>query len=125
MDDSWGGPSALGPTHYDWHPAVLAVVHEISNRYPQVRCNTYVGHPWAGWDRYSIDAWGPNGRGDPIDADTARSLRLFLHQRSGPPLIRHTILGHRLWTSFSGWSRWYDDDHSGNLRHVHVTYWPL
>jgi hypothetical protein len=41
----------------------------------------------------------------------------------GPPIIRHTILEHDLWTSFGGFSTWTADDHSGALRHLHVTYW--
>jgi hypothetical protein len=115
----------LGPTHFDWHPAVAAVVHEVTSIWPHVRGNTYLGHPWPGWDQFSIDFWNVGGRGDALDSETARSVRKYLHARSGPPLIRHTILGHRLFTSWGGYSYWPDPDHSGEARHVHVTYWPL
>lgn len=49
--------------------------------------------------------------------------RGFLMHLPGPPFIRHTILGHTLWTSFAGESLWVPPDHSGRLRHLHVTYW--
>lgn len=55
---------------------------------------------------------------------TLASLRRFLRNLPGQPMIRHTILDHQLWTSWGGYSWWRADDHTGALRHLHVTYWP-
>jgi hypothetical protein len=41
----------------------------------------------------------------------------------GEPHLRHTIWRHQLWTSWGGYSYWARDDHAGDLRHLHVTYW--
>jgi len=113
----------LGATHYRWHPKVQAVVERIERRYPQVQCNTYEDHPWPGWDAFSIDCWGPEGRGDAIAAgDGVRVLEFVLAMRRKPQL-RHWIYLNTLWTSFGGKSIWTPDDHRGSLRHVHFTFW--
>lgn len=93
-------------------------------RWPHVTANSYVCHPWCGWSRLSVDFWGPAGRGDSLPPNTGEDIRGFLMNLPGPPLIRHTILEHRLWTRWGGYSYWAADDHSGNLRHLHVTYLP-
>ena len=115
----------LGPTHYNWHPEVRAVIDGLIRYLPAVTANTYVGHPWPNWDRFSVDFWGARGRGHAIPLDTGLLLVRHLLAASGPPLVRHIIFRHRLWTSWGGWSYWSPHDHSGKLRHVHVTYWPL
>lgn len=116
----WGG---LGATRWSWTRPVRREVQRILNKYPRVTANTYIGHPWLGWSRVSVDFWGPGGRGDPIGRKTSKKVLEDLRERPGPPYIRHTILEHVLWTSFGGSSYWSADDHSGKLRHVHVTYW--
>lgn len=113
----------LGATHFTWRADVAAVVHKVLARFPAVTANTYIDHPWPGWDGQSVDFWGAGGRGDPLGFETAKTIRAFLFNLPGPPLIRHTILRHRLWTSFGGWSLWSSADHSGRLQHLHVTYW--
>lgn len=104
---------------------------EALSRFGGVSANTYVCHPWCGaaaegtlWEELSIDFWGEAGRGHAINALTGELLLDWLMERPGPPAIRHTIFRHGLWTSFGGHSVWTDNDHSGVLRHVHVTYWP-
>jgi hypothetical protein len=115
---------ALGQTHYSWHPEVARRVESTLRLHPFVSANTYENHPWPGWDAFSADFWGPGGRGAPLNRTTGRRLwRYFLsiaHEES----IRHIIYRHRLWTSFGGESYWPSNDHSGRLRHVHVTWWP-
>jgi hypothetical protein len=113
----------LGPTHYRWHPDVRALVQSALAEHPRATANTYVAHPWRGWSRWSVDFWGPGGRGDPIAVATGKSIRAFLVEQTGAPFIRHWIWRHTLWTSFGGYSRWTADDHSGRLRHLHLTYW--
>jgi hypothetical protein len=113
----------LGPTRYYWVPPVKRNVHRVLERYDHVTANTYVGHPWPGWMRYSVDFWGPGGRGDAINKELGFEIRHYLMQLPGPPYIRHTIFLHQLWTSFGGASYWSANDHSGELRHLHVTYW--
>jgi hypothetical protein len=114
---------SLGATRWRWRPDVRAVVADLSARYPQARANTYIGHPWRGWGRVSVDWWGPGGRGDPIAAEIGWQLLEDAFRLPGAPHLRHTIYVHQLWTSFGGFSWWSKDDHSGRLRHVHLTYW--
>jgi hypothetical protein len=116
-------PWGSGATRYHWTPEVSATVQLALNRFPRLTANTYVCHPWCGWSAVSVDYWDRGGRGDPAPFDTLRSLRTFLMNLDGRPFIRHTILRHQLWTSWGGYSRWTRDDHSGNLQHLHVTYW--
>lgn len=113
----------LGPTHYRFRPDVARVVRLVEARFPGVRGNTYVDHPWPGWDNVSVDFWWRGGRGDPIPRDIGRAVLEYLLEISNRPTIRHWIYLHTLWTSFGGVSTWRADDHSGNLRHVHVTFW--
>jgi hypothetical protein len=114
----------LGQTHYEWRSDVRAVVRRIERLWPQVVCNTYVGHPWPGWDARSLDVWArPGGRGYPIPWHVGAGIRAFLLDLRSGPALRHTILGHTLWTSWGGFSFWAADDHSGDERHLHVTYW--
>lgn len=118
------GVSGLGATRYHWTPEVSRVVSATLNEFPRLSANTYVCHPWCGWGALSVDFWGPGGRGDAAPHDLSLTARRFLMNLSWGPSIRHTILGHQLWTSWGGYSRWTRDDHSGRLRHLHVTYWP-
>jgi hypothetical protein len=122
---------ALGPTHFVWRPDVFAVILGIRRRFPGVTVNTYTAHPfqngddgngWA-WENVSFDVWGPGGRGDPIPYLTGRRVKRYVLNSSKTPPIRHWIWRHTLWTSFAGKSRWAADDHSGALRHLHVTCW--
>jgi hypothetical protein len=70
-----------------------------------------------------MDCWGPGGRGDPLRGDTPEKIRRYLMGLAGAPFIRHTILDHQIWTSWGGVSYWGPNDHTGSLRHLHVTYW--
>jgi hypothetical protein len=102
---------------------VREVVRYIEATYPQAACNTYVGHPWRGWGRVSVDVWGPGGRGDPIGYDLGWKILGDVFNNPANPALRHTIYIHQLWTSFGGYSWWAPADHSGRLRHVHLTFW--
>lgn len=113
----------LGPTHYAWRPDVRWVQNQVRSRFPSVTTNTYVGHPWPGWDGRSFDVWGPRGRGDPVDLETGHKVLAFVYNMDGAPWLRHYIYLTTLWTSFGGSSRWPSLDHSGRLRHVHFTFW--
>jgi hypothetical protein len=117
---SFGG---LGPTRYVWTPPVREVNRKVSKRFPAARPNTYIAHPWRGWSRVSVDWWGIGGRGHAIPTETGWSLLHYIMNLPGKPFIRHTIYQHQLWTSYGGYSLWREHDHSGDLRHVHVTYW--
>jgi hypothetical protein len=118
------GVSGEGATRHHWTPPVRRVVQLTLSKFPAATANTYVCHPWCGWGSLSVDFWGPGGRGDAISPDLSVRLRRFLMNLPGKPLIRHTILEHQLWTRWGGYSYWGRDDHSGALRHVHVTYLP-
>lgn len=116
-------PWGTGKTTHSWVPEVSANVQSTLRRFPRLTANSYVCHPWCGWSRFSVDFWGPGGRGDKVRWDDAVAARRFLMTLNHGPAIRHTILGHQLWTSWGGYSRWAADDHSGPLQHLHVTYW--
>lgn len=115
---------ALGATHHNWTPPVEGVVQDALNRFSILSANTYRRHPWPGWDGLSVDFWDKPGRGHPITEDLGWTLTRYLMRLPGQPHIRHLIHEHSLWTSWGGWSFWAPRDHTGPLRHVHVTYWP-
>lgn len=119
------GHSGVGATRYHWDRDVRRNVHKALSRFPQASANTYTCHPYCGWGRRSVDFWDRAGRGHALDAHITELLLDFLFEMPDGPLIRHYILGHTLWTSFGGYSTWAADDHSGVLRHLHVTYWPV
>lgn len=116
-------PWGTGETRYHWREDVREVVGKIKREFPQARPNTYVCHPWCGWAPVSVDWWGAGGRGDPIGDDLGHRLLRYAFRLPGKPYLRHTIFNHQLWTSFGGYSYWTANDHSGALRHVHLTYW--
>lgn len=116
------GHSGLGATRHRWDPDVRTVVERVLNRFPAATANTYVCHPYCGWEHRSVDFWGRGGRGDALGRELSREILRFVRNLNAGPMIRHHILGHTLWTSWGGYSRWRADDHSGRLRHVHVTY---
>lgn len=109
--------------HRNWRPDVMQVVREIEAKFPAVECITYIDHPWPGWDGQSLDVWQDSATWTPAPRQILEVVRKYAMGRQGGPFIRHTILGHHLWTSFGGRSRWEPDDHSGGLRHLHITYW--
>jgi hypothetical protein len=102
---------------------VRLVVAQVERRWPELELITYRAHPWPGWDGQSFDVWDESSTWDNAPYRRLESVRLFLMDKVGEPYIRHTILGHRLWTSFGGYSEWASSDHSGRRRHLHVTYW--
>jgi hypothetical protein len=102
---------------------VRVEVERVLSRWPQLSANTYVDHPWPGWDGVSVDFWDKAGCGVAAVWPPLYAARHWLLSRPDGPLIRHMILGHALWTSWAGYSHWEPDDHSGRERHLHVTYW--
>ena len=117
-------PWGSGATRYFWTSDVRRNVQLVLSRFSPVTANTYICHPWCGWGPWSVDFWGAGGRGAAIQEDLGLAIRAYLMGLPGSPYIRHTIFEHWLWTSFGGYSWWAADDHSGVLRHLHVTYWP-
>lgn len=119
------GHSGEGATLYEWDSDVQRVVQRLLTRFSGITVNTYVCHPYCGWERRSLDVWGPAGRGDPLPRDLSRRSLHFLLNLPGKPLIRHYILEHTLWVRGVGDLEWKANDHSGALRHLHVTYLPV
>lgn len=113
----------LGPTHWNVRPDVLEAILRALRGLDGITWNTYRDHPWAGFDDRSVDFWGVGGRGFPIAREKGRLLVARLMRDPEPPFIRHLIYRRRLWTAWGGWQRWRSGDHSGRLRHVHVTFW--
>lgn len=123
MTEDPNHPWGSGATRWLWRPEVRRRVQQVLDKWPHVTANTYVCHPWCGWARVSVDFWGAGGRGDPLPSTVGPDIRRFLMNQPRPPLIRHTIWEHQLWTSWGGYSFWTRDDHDGSLRHLHVTYY--
>lgn len=119
------GHSGEGATLYEWDRDVRSVVHQLLSEFPALTANTYVCHPYCGWERRSVDVWGAGGRGDPLRRAQAQRSLDFLWNLPGKPLMRHYILEHTLWVRGVGNMEWRYDDHSGELRHLHVTYLPV
>lgn len=126
------GHSGIGKTSYRWDPDVHRVVQLLFRRFSGISVNTYSCHPFCGpkgnrqgWAKRSIDVWDAAGRGHALNRHLSELSLDFLFTLPTGPHIRHYILGHTLWTSYGGYSTWPYDDHSGELRHVHVTYWPV
>lgn len=113
---------ALGATHHRWRGDVRAFVDELESRVPGVRCNTYVNHPFPGWDDRSVDVWWRRGRGDPLPPDIARRSLRAMHRIRPKPPIRHWILEHQWFTDWAGMLVWSSNDHSGRERHLHITF---
>ena len=109
--------------HRRWRSDVRRRVLQVEERWPDIEGVTYVDHPWPGWDGRSVDFWDDAQSWEPARLLQLENVRAFLMNRQGGPQIRHTILRHQLWTSFGGLSWWRSDDHSGDLLHLHVTYW--
>lgn len=118
-------PWGTGATRYRWDSDVANVVQLVLNRFPTLTANTYVCHPYCGWADRSVDLWGSGGRGDAVPRQLGQNAVDFLFNLNQGPLIRHYIYRHVLWTSYGGKSYWSANDHSGDLRHVHVTYHPV
>lgn len=114
---------ACATKHYNWRADIGRLVHRTLNRFPELSANTYIDHPWPGWDHLSVDFWSVGGCGYPIRGDAPNRARAFLFRQPGLPNIRHCILDHDLWTSYGGYSYWRPNDHTGRERHLHVTYW--
>lgn len=114
---------ALGRTHWNWRPDVERIVQQVLSREPRLTANTYIDHPFPGWDNVSVDFWGNEGRGYPAPEEPCRRTIRYLMNLPGEPHIRHLIFEHRWWTSWSGWNVWSPNDHDGRLQHLHVTYW--
>jgi hypothetical protein len=126
------GHSGIGRTLHTWDKDVERLVHRVHQRFGRVTTNTYSCHPFCGppgnrqgWARRSIDVWGAGGRGDALPPLKAQLILDFLFTMPDGPLIRHYILEHDLWTRWGGHTGWAANDHSGRLRHVHVTYLPV
>lgn len=122
----------LGATNFSWDRDVSITLQRLLSELPPCSANTYRHHPRllyrlfpnVRWSRRSVDLWAVGGRGSPLEVPTGVLAVNFLLGLSEPPLPRHIIWRHALWTSWGGWSEWRKDDHSGDLRHLHVTFWP-
>ena len=123
MDRGGVSDLACATMHRNWRPDVQRNVQRVLKRFPQLSANTYKDHPWPGWDGVSVDFWDKAGCGIAAPWTPLYLSRTFLFDMPDGPNLRHTILGHTLWTSFGGFSYWSPDDHSGKERHLHVTYW--
>ena len=119
------GHSGEGRTLYTWDTDVKRVVRQITRKFPRVSVNTYECHPYCGWERRSLDVWGERGRGHPLRYAQAQLILDYVFNLPGLPNIRHYILEQTLWVAGRGELPWPAFDHSGDLRHLHVTYHPV
>jgi hypothetical protein len=124
----WRGDGSyqdLYPTRYNWRSDVEEVARYLVDNY-DVSCNTYLNHPPGYWrDSDSLDVWGPEGRGDPLDPDLHDEVFNLIFNNGLPPWIEWTITKGWIWQSSSGWSWWSGDTSEadeGHFRHMHFTF---
>lgn len=131
---------ARHPTRYFFHPKVEEWARWLVDNYG-VSANTYYEHPEGyGWnvavtdsdgtkwynENTSMDVWGPNGRGDPIDRTKGDQIFKQLFNYPNPPIINWIIWQATIYGAWNGWKgeSFGTDDFSWHQDHIHVTYAP-
>jgi predicted chitinase len=128
---AWDAPIASSwdyvkrhPTRYNFRTDVEEWARYLVQNY-DVWCNTYYDHPEGYWRTPdSLDVWGPDGRGWPIDPDLGDRIFNLLFYYEDEPTIDWII-----WraTIYSAANNWYGvpfgtDDFSWHYDHIHCTY---
>lgn len=121
------------PTRYSWpgnRDDVNTLACWLVNNY-NVSVNTYHHHPEEVWLRDgvsreydSLDVWGPDGRGDPLDYDTGQEIFGVLFNDPNPPNIDWIIWQAVMYGAWNGWNGegFGTDDFSWHYDHIHITY---
>lgn len=117
---------ALGRTHWDVRPHVATAARRVL-RVADGSWNTYVDHglPPAKGEAYTVDYWGPGGRGDPLrEASGDAMCSWILGQHQVTPL-RIVIWWSWIWLPGVGWHRYsgFQGSHGpGPDAHIHAGY---
>lgn len=121
-----GGYIDRHPTHYDWRPDVEEVARELVEKF-NVSVNTYFKHPPTYGRKFefvSLDVYGPEGRGDPLDPAVGREVWKYLWNRPGIHWAWGIYMG-RSWGSVKGWGPappGPEDSDPEHNHHIHITY---
>jgi hypothetical protein len=116
----------LGATHWNVVPFVRTAAEDVRRRF---------GGSWNSYDRhglfpargeaYTVDHWGPDGRGTPLDEATGDAMcSWILGQRDLVP-VRIIIWYSWIWQPRIGWLPYsgYQGSHGpGRDAHIHVGY---
>jgi GH25 family lysozyme M1 (1,4-beta-N-acetylmuramidase) len=110
------------PTRYNVRRDVLWLARSVEMQY-DVSWNTYHDHPEGyGRDADTVDFWGLEGRGYPINPTVGRMVFARIFNDPNPPLIDWTIWQGWIWSYQWGWSEFIDDGTGLHYDHIHVTF---
>lgn len=107
-------------------PAVRLHSEDIRRRFGG-SWNTYVGHglPPARGERFTVDHWGPAGRGDPLPERTGDAMCSWILGQQEIIPVRILIWWSWIWLPGIGWRPYsgFQGNHGpGKDAHIHVGY---
>ncbi len=117
---------ALGVTHYDVVSHVATASADVRRRFGG-SWNTYHKHglaPAKG-ERFTVDHWGPNGRGDPLNEHTGDTMVAWILGQHQTTPVRILIWWSWIWLPHVGWRPYslFQGNHGpGPDAHIHVGY---
>jgi hypothetical protein len=117
---------ALGQEHWNVVPFVRVLANDLAKRYG-ARWNTYDGHglPPGRGAAFTIDLWGPNGRGDPLDERKGDAIAAWVLGQHQVQPVRLLIWYSWWWRPGVGWKLYpglHGNHGPGQDAHVHIGY---
>jgi hypothetical protein len=117
---------ALGRTHWNVVPHVRSQAVDIAGRFG-ASWNSYELHglPPAKGERYTVDFWGPGGRGAPLREDTGDAICSWILGQHQIRPLRIVIWWSWIWLPNVGWKPYsgFQGNHGpGPDAHIHVGY---
>lgn len=117
---------ALGATHWNVHAPVRRAAEEVVRRFGG-SWNTYRRHglPPARGEHYTVDYWGPGGRGDPLPESTGDAMVAWILGQEEVIPVKILIWFGWIWLPNVGWRPYsgFQGNHGpGPDAHVHVGY---
>ncbi len=111
----------MHPTNFRWRRDVADLVRSVEAQY-LIFANTYYQHP-PDWNRdeTSVDFWGPEGRGDPINPLTGDAIVNRILNDPNPPNVAWLIWAGYIFIRDQGWQPFVDDGTGLHYDHVHLT----
>jgi hypothetical protein len=116
----------LGYTIWDVNPYCRARAEDVKNRYGGT-WNSYIGHglaPARG-QAFTVDHWGPGGRGDPLAESVGDAMVAWILGQNELYAVRILIWYSWIWLPNMGWKPYsgYQGNHGpGPDSHIHVGY---
>lgn len=117
---------ALGATHHRVEESVRRAAEDVVRRFGG-SWNTYVDHglsPARG-EAYTVDFWGPAGRGDPLPEAVGDAMTAWILGQHQIKPVRILIWYSWFWMPGHGWNPYsaFQGNHGpGKDSHIHVGY---